>query len=377
MLLIQFFHDFEPSTKLLLTIFSAYVFFSALTNYFYSLFRGLEHFEYEARISFVTNLLSLLLLAVFGYLHLPLYAFALIFVLTRLLAFLLAIRIASKFVRIRIARSNVESWRNAWEKVLTIGVLVFFGNLCFQLDTLLLALWKTSHEVGVYQAVVKLGALVLVVPDILATSFMPALSRLHRLDLDKWTEIGRLLSKTLTFIALTISISLFIFADQLILLIYGGQGFEEAIPLLRVFSIIILVRMAIETHGLMLTTAQRNRTRMVVIVLATLLNLTLNAFIIPRFGILGAAAVALATNLFIGVCYIVTTRRLFRGWLVEKVENHFAALIVLFIAMLLWQVRMLSVIYMVPICGIVCASVFYFVGYTREERRLVLDLRRS
>lgn len=374
MIFTPFLLQMSSTTSLLVNIFGVSVLFSSMTNFFFSLFRGLEKFRFEVKISFVVNTIMLCLLFFCGYFHLPLYTFALIFAATRFLGLILAFLSASSLADFKWHRLIFSGLGETWKKVLVFGLLVLFGNLCFQQDTLLLAYWKGDIDVGIYQSVFKLTALTLLIPDISANIFLPVFSRLHAENETKWNALGCLLNKTLIFISLILSTLLFVFAEQIIKLLYSNKGFEGAIPILRIFSITVLIRFAVETYGIMLTTSQRQKRRMYVVALATVFNLFLNIFAVPVYGALGAAYVSLFTNILIGSGYIFSTRSFFSGRMIN-LKNHLILAYTIIIAVLMWQVRSFPIWYAAPLFVGLNIIVYYFAGYSLEERQLVFDFK--
>ncbi len=87
-----------------------------------------------------------------------------------------------------------------------------------------------------------------------------------------------------------------------------------SIPILRIFSFVILIRFYSETFGLMLTTSGKQKNRMYIVLAATIINVILNIAIIPEFGVIGAAYVSLLTNIFVMSLFILKSRGLFFQW---------------------------------------------------------------
>jgi O-antigen/teichoic acid export membrane protein len=370
MFVVPFFQGASPQTRVLIEIFSFYVLFSALNNFFFALFRGFEQMKHETKISFIINVLLLILLAVFVALRLPILFVALAFVFSRLLGLGLAYRVAESEMEIHAFRLSFTEWRRIWGLVAVFGVTFIFGNLFFMLDTVLLTYIRGDVEVGIYQSVFKIVALVLIVPDILTTTLMPVLSRLHAEDQDRWDRLGMLLNKTLLFVGLAVSTLLFIYADQIIHLLYGYERFEDAIPILRTFSVIVLIKYSVETSALMLTTSDRQRTRMMVVITATVVNLACNLYVLPRFGASGAAFVSLATNVVVGFGYIFAKRARFFVW-VRQLKTIVPPVVILGVAAVLWQIRAIPMWYVAPGVVGVFFAVIYYLGYTSDERHLV------
>src|ERR1043166_2183507 len=242
MLLLPLVKDFTAQTQVLIEVFSFYILISSVNNFFFALFKGFEQLQHETKISFGINLLLFALLIVLGVRHTPIYIIALMFVATRVLGLFMSIRLARNLIQVNVLRFDFSGWKEIRRRVLTFGLFFLFGNLYFMLDTILLAFWKGDHDVGVYQSVFKLSILLLIIPDIAISALMPVLSRLHSSNEAIWKRTGDILNRLLFMIGMPITAIAFVYADQIIEIIYGARAFSESILILRIFSIIVFVR---------------------------------------------------------------------------------------------------------------------------------------
>jgi len=112
------------------------------------------------------------------------------------------------------------------------------------------------------------------------------------------------------FVGLAMASLLIAYAGEIVRLLYGMDQFAPAVPVLQVFGFVVLVRYTVELPAVLLTAAKRQHIRMVLVIGATLLNFAANAYAIPHFGALGAACVSLATNLVLGMGYMIAGRDL-------------------------------------------------------------------
>jgi len=376
MIALPFWQHLSPTTRTLVEIFSLYVVLASFNNFFFALFKGFEEFHHETKISFATNLSLLVLLIVLGVLHAPLYVLAFGFVGTRVIGVVLGSRTATRLTKSRVMLFNFDGWKEIWRRVVVFGLHFVFGALFFQLDTVLLAFWRGDHDVGIYQSAFKIATLGLIVPDIAIRTMMPVLSRLHGESGDRWISLGRLLNKTLFLIGLPVSMILFVYAEQLIHLVYGTGGFSEAIPILRLFAATVFVRFSVEAYALMLTTSRRQTILMFVVIAGTVVNYVLNFFIIPTYGPMGAAYVSLTTNILVGAGYVIASRHSFVQWTCDP-RNLVSLVITGILALVMWNFRTVPLWYTCPIVIGLYALVFYYIGYTREEWKMVFVKERS
>jgi O-antigen/teichoic acid export membrane protein len=372
MLLLPIFKSMSPSTTILTQIFSFYVLFASMNNFFFALFKGFEQFYHETKISFSINLTLLVIIVVLGAVHAPLAVIAAAFVGTRIIGLVIGLGIASRISGVGAFRFSLEGWRDVWENVLIFGSYALFGNLFFLMDTMLLAFLRGDREVGIYQSVFKIVVLVLIIPDIAINTMLPVLSRLNKTNEHQWQGLGRLLNKTLCLLSLPVSLILFVYPEQVLGFVYGPNLFGEAIPILRLFSIIVFIRYGVEAYALMLTTSRRQKSRTLIVFAGTLFNVLLNLFVIPRYGPWGAAAVSLATNLLVAIGYITLSKMPFFKW-TFGLRNSILFAISAVLCYCLLNLQMISMWYGILLVTALYAAGFYFIGYTRDEWAVIFN----
>jgi O-antigen/teichoic acid export membrane protein len=369
MAFVAHFQNVSQTTQTLMYVFSAFVLVSALVNLFFALFKGLEELHHETKVAFFMNSLLLVAVVLLGIMNSPLVVLALAFIASRIIGLVLVLVIASRTLAIKQFRFTFAA-KSDFLLICVFGLHAVFGNLYFVQDTILLSFWKGDHEAGIYQSVFKLVAVVLVAQDVVASALLPVLSRLHEADQQLWARVGKLMYKTLFLLGLPIGLTFFVYADQIITLVYGMKGFNEAIPILRIFGLVVFVRFAVETFAMMLTTSKRQDVRMAVVIAATLANYLLNLYLIPEYGAMGAAYASLATSVLVGIGYILPTRMFFHQW-VLTLQSVVPFVLTAAIGAVLWTFRGIPIWYTAPLAISVCVLVSYLVGYSKDDRRLM------
>lgn len=367
MFLIPSFQAFSSESRNLIYILIFYMVFTTFTNFFNAIFRGFEKFEYETKISFVTNVLLLTLLTVFGLFKVGLVYLMVIFVFARLLGVLLSALSAKRLIGVNILVLDFADWKNTVNKVLVFGLHFLFGNLYFQIDTILLGIWQGDHAVGVYQSAFKIMLLLLLIPEIIVSTLLPPLSRIFSDNFNLWNNTNRLLYKALFFSSIPIFLGLFFFAEQIIKIVFGSNHFIEAIPILKIFSLIVLIRFSVEPFAFMLTTSNRQKVRMYIVIIATIVGLILNSFIIPLYGIYGAAWVSLGVNIMVGAGYIIPSFRLFSKWTLDLRTLLVVALIITLVLLFHSSLTLISL-------SIVSYILFaYYIGFSGQDRKTLIN----
>ena len=361
----------EP-TRVLTMIFSSYLLFSALMSFMFALFRAHDELHHEAQITFVVNVLLLGALVILGAIHASLYLVAVVFVLSRVLGLAIAWHRSRSIVTVRRPVRDPAWLAGQWREIMAFGLYFVFGNLFFTIDTVLLSMIKGDYHVGIYQAVFRIAALFLMLPEVALSAILPSLARVYVTDTPKWTQMGTATSKFLFFIGLLIGTILVTLGDLVITLVYGRQGYEEAIPVMRIFGGIVVIRYAFAIPGMMLTTSGRQPVLTLIFICATVITVGSNLFVIPPYGINGAAVVSLITNGFVMAAIFLALRsHVSTNWLAyDRLVPLGLALIGIAVILSLppdW--RWIGVLALL----LVFLPVVYLAGFSISERRLVKE----
>lgn len=369
MITIPIFQTFSENSRTLIYVLTLYVVFSTITNFFYAVFRGFEKFEYETKISFISNLTLLIFLGIFGFMRTPLVQLMLIFIVARFLGVILSVIKSNSLVGSSIIKIDFSGWKGIINQILVFGIHFIFGNLFFQLDTVLLGIWKGDHAAGIYRSAFNLMILILLIPDILISTFLPLLSRLHLENLEKWKSLSRLLFKILLFVSLPIALVLFFSSEQIITIIYGKELYNEAVPLLKIFSFILIIRFVVEPYALLMTTSKRQYIRMIIVIFATIVSFSLNYFIIPEYGIMGAAFVSLVINFMAGAGYIIAGKYNSVKWFAEaRVISVLISVIVLAFLLNYFHAQIIFL----SVSLIIYLFLVYFIGFSNKDKKMIL-----
>lgn len=370
MIVIPGFQTFSIQSRLLILALSFYVIFTTFTNFFYAIFRGFEKFEYETLNSFLSNILLLIALGLLGLFKVSLIYLVLFFIGARFIGLALSFKKVSLLLSGNILKLDYEGWRSTINKVLIFGLTFLFGNIFIQFDTLLIGLWKGDEAAGFYQAAFRIMVFFLLLPDLLIGAFLPSMSRSFNENFNLWKSNSRLLYKILFLVSIPISIIIYFNAEFVIKLLYGSKLYEQAIPVLKIFSLIIFIRFIAEPFGLMLTTSKRQSTRMTLVISVAVFSLLSNFIVIPSYGLIGAAYVSLLLNGLLAFGYFLANFSLFIGWtnewrviLILILSAIFILLFIYFTISLLMVISFIAVYFWVA----------YFIGFSEDERKLIFS----
>jgi len=214
----------------------------------------------------------------------------------------------------RPARVSLSDMRDVWP----IGAGVVLSALYFRIDILLLQAWSGAEAVGLYNAVFRLvDAMRLFQAAVIAVA-LPSLVRgrdLRPLARAAWPMTAGAIATTFALRGA---------AAWLIPLLYQSR-YEASVPAFR----ILLLAFPLMTLNLALTHQlvgwNRERTYAALCGIALVVNLALNAQLIPAWSIEGAAWATVATELFLTLgCAIALAAAVGRGNASTLVETAVA-----------------------------------------------------
>jgi O-antigen/teichoic acid export membrane protein len=223
--------------------------------------------------------------------------------------------LASIALRRLMGRSDASPRYNVRE-IFSFSGLSWFSHLASNgllwADTILLGLFRSAAEVGVYQVATRLTLLGTVFLAPVTGSFAPRIADLWRREryelLDK---TYRLITSWIFRLALPSFVALLVFPRELLSLF--GSGFEAGVSVTIIMTLAWLVNAAGGPCGYMLTMSGRPAIQTINNIGALALNLGLNLWLVPQHGIVGAAT-AWAASLV-----AVTTARVVQVWAFTRI----------------------------------------------------------
>ena len=373
MAVIPAFKSFSETSTFLIFLLVPYVVFTSFTNFVYAIFRGFEKFDNETKISFYNNAILLILMFVAGLLDANISYLILMFVLAKFIGAVLCITKLNSLIGYGVFTLNLEGWKKTAGQVLIFGFHYLFGNLFFKLDTILIGIWIGDEATGIYQSSFRIILLLLLIPDILRSSVLPVASRLFSSDLSKWEQINKLVGKILLYMSIPMTLFVFVFSEIIISFAYGIELYAAAVPILQMLSVLIIIRFYAEPYGLMITTSNRQHIRMIIAFIATLLSFVLNYFLIPLYGLSGAAYAAVLVNLIVACLYFVFNLNYFLTWIIE-VRTIIILMFSLVITFVIWYFNSGPIFSGILLLGLLIPILL--LGLSREEinifKKLVL-----
>jgi len=206
--------------------------------------------------------------------------------------------------------------RPAWRKILAaswpLGALLIFNVIYFRIDTIMLSIFSSPTEVGLYSLAYRLIESGLFFPAMLGGLLLPRFSEAwHRQNLAMLRNYFQPSLMLIIWAVAFITIVLWMFAAPIINLI-AGPSFYPAAPLLKILGIALAVMFIGNLAGFALVACRRQKTLLTLSVLLAVVNIIANLIFIPRWGAHAAALTTLGTEGLASLTVTIMAYRLIR-----------------------------------------------------------------
>jgi O-antigen/teichoic acid export membrane protein len=248
------------------------------------------------------------------------------------------------------------------------------------IDTALLGVYATTGDIGVYNVVYPLAALMSIPMNALGFLFLPIISELYAEDeIGEMARMYQVVAKWTVLATMPLLFGMVLFPESVIAVTFG-PGYLDGGLALTVLSVGFFLPLVAGPNSNVLVSVGATKYIMYVDTATALLNVALNVVLIPRYSFLGAAAATAASYLFMNVLYSVQVYRetsahpLTRSMVVPSaVSAVYATGVYLFVSLLVTVTPVVAILAGVVITAGHGAIVLAFGGVEEEEVMLVLS----
>jgi O-antigen/teichoic acid export membrane protein len=180
----------------------------------------------------------------------------------------------------------------------------------FRLDTLLVSAFRSYHEVGLYSLSYRIVELIAILPAIVMTSVFPLLSRYLHEGRERAARTIDAAGDLFVAVGVPIAAGGLVVAPELVRAL-GGDDFAGAADALRILLFAVALAFVSGLFGHSLIAGGKQASALRLGVTALVFNLAANLVAIPAWGIEGAAAVAVASEvILVGGGFVLVRREL-------------------------------------------------------------------
>lgn len=202
------------------------------------------------------------------------------------------------------------AWRKYYDSVLLMGLMALFSALYYRVDMVVLSWMKDETDVGIYGAAYKIVELVIMAQGLFLASLFPLLVSKFKESETAFTAFVRQAIIILSALGAPLCIFGIFLAREVVGIIggptyvaastisYHGTAITTPIALMILLSFTLVAYLTgTFTSAILATGAVSHLVK--ANILATVLNLGFNLWLIPRYSYLAAASVTLGTELLV------------------------------------------------------------------------------
>jgi O-antigen/teichoic acid export membrane protein len=221
-------------------------------------------------------------------------------------AVLLVRSLPQDFVGQAASKCNWRAWVHSAIPLLLIQSTSFLNS---NADILILGALKGAESAGVYRAAARCAELVAFMPIVVNSVLAPTVSQLYvNGEIERLQRVITISARVVFFLSLAIALAFIASATWLLPTVFGHE-FAGGVTALTILSLVQLINIGMGPAGLLLNMTGHERANARGWVIALALNVILNTFLIPRWGIEGAAMAAAVSLVTRDVLFVIWTRK--------------------------------------------------------------------
>jgi len=187
--------------------------------------------------------------------------------------------------------------KDSWPLILS-GVAI---SIALRIDQVMLKEYMSTYDVGIYSVGVRLSEVFAFIPMLISQSIFP---KLVTMDFKEERKQLVILIRMVFFMLLGTAFIVSIFSEYIVLLLFGYE-FAESFSVLNILIWTIpITYLGIITNKILI---KENKNKIIFIkqLLLTLINIVLNIYLIPKYGVVGAALATLFADCIINFIFDV------------------------------------------------------------------------
>lgn len=189
--------------------------------------------------------------------------------------------------------------------------VAFLEFVMSQADKVLIGIFLTAKQVGIYALAAGLVAFVPIVLQSVNQIFSPTIAELHARNQHALLEqIYQTLTKWIIGLTIPLAVVIIVFSPAFMKMF--GSEFASAWPILVIGTFGQLVNCSVGSVGYLLLMSGNQRSLIRIQAFAGCVMVLMNLMLVPRWGIIGAATAAATTNIFTNVVSLVQVKRTLR-----------------------------------------------------------------
>lgn len=205
--------------------------------------------------------------------------------------------------------SSLSSMRLVAAKSWPFGLVGVFYLVYFQSDIILLKYIIGDEAAGIYNVAFVIIAAVYILPGVIYQKYLlPKIHRWAEHDREMFYRVYRTGNKVMLVLGLLAMLAIWVLAPWGLPFMFGIK-YQDSVLIVIILGLAAPARFFSSSTGAALSTQRHLMAKLYIMAMAAMINLTLNVVLIPIYGVVGAAATTVATEVLIAFTMQVYARR--------------------------------------------------------------------
>jgi O-antigen/teichoic acid export membrane protein len=284
-----------------------------------------------------------------------------------------------KFARPKI-EIDLVFWKQTLSQAWPFALSAAFSTIYYQVDSLMLAFMKGEEVVGWYNAAYRLVLVLAIIPGAYFGAVFPLMSRFYISSKESLRFITEKSFKYLLILAVPIGLGTTLLADKIILLIFGAQ-YEQSIVALQILAWSMVFIFIAGAFSNLFWSLNKQLVWMKIVGVSVLLNVVLNATLIPKYSYSGSSVATIVTQCMVFALALILSARAGYGIPVRNLIKMATRVAISAGIMSIFVIYLKDfyILAVVPLSALLYFTVLYIIGGIDKEDKLLLRsvVRRS
>lgn len=305
MLIFMYPAGYNHTVKSLIIFIGVAVCFNALNQSVYNYYQAVQKNYLSAWFQILTTILIAIFTMVIVYRGMDIVAITIGYLSSYIIISFVLYLALRKEIKPEL---QLKSLPNMVKRGLPFGIHRILYYMFAQISILILSLFVSNVELGIFSAAYKLMLVLISIPSLMTSAVYPVLYQLGESDTNKHQNVIEKVFKFLSAVGIAGSTLIFVLADPLIKWLYAGK-FNDSIPILMIVAWLLAFECMSFSLGDVLTTTNRQWQRTILQGSALIILFILIVVLYPYLGVYGAAYAVILVEAYLFLGYIILVRR--------------------------------------------------------------------
>ena len=337
--------------------------FSSMIGLFNGSLQAIEEGKYQAIGNIILNIILLIFILLSIFYDFGLYGITLSYVAANLFVIIFQYCVVKKIISKPHFEFDLEFCKKITLYSIPFALTSFFGMVLYSADMVMLTNMIGSYENGIYSAAYKLISVLTLFFGVYTAVIFPVMSRFYKNEKNLLVVSFEKSIKYIMLIIIPISFATILYSNDIVVLFFG-QKYSLTSPVLSILIWTVTFGFMNGICQNLLNASHREKNVTLIFLIATLINIILNLFIIPMYSYIGASITTVFCEIILFSLYFYSIykldalpkRRLYIDLLKILISS-----IILYFALLVLNLNMwlaLPVGIIIYSIGIICMKTF-------------------